>query len=298
LAFGYGQKFGDFMKKEFNRKIYTVLGGFLALAIFLWTAVFASSKNNLRVNFYDVGQGDAVYIRSPENQDIIIDGGPDNIILSKIGRDMPFYDHKIELVILTHPHSDHLSGLIDILSRYDVEQVFCTDADNDSKLYKEWENLISENEISKKVAKRGQQINLGSVKIEILSPEENQKSKDLNDTSIVGRLIYNKTSILFTGDAGQNIEKKLLEQNNKLESDILKVGHHGSKYSSSPAFLSVVKPEYAIISAGKKNRYGHPHKETIDALAKIDAKVFRTDKDGDIKCISDGNKMECVSVVE
>lgn len=281
------------MKKEINQKIYIILGVLLTLAILSWSAVLASQDRQLRIYFYDVGQGDAIYIRSPENQDVVIDGGPDSTILSKLGRDMPFYDRKIELIILTHPHSDHLSGLIDILSRYQVDQILCSDIDSDSGAYKEWENLISEKRISKSEAKSGQQVFLGDAKIEILfSVNKNQKVSDLNDSSIVSRLIFGQTSVLLTGDASQNVEEKILKQESELNSNVLKVGHHGSKYSSSVKFLEKVEPQYAVISVGK-NKYGHPHKETLDKLSKINSKILRTDSDGDIKCTSNGNKIEC-----
>jgi len=283
------------MGGKFNKKVYVILVILLVLAVFLWTASFAQD-NQLHIYFYDVGQGDAIYIRSPKGQDVIIDGGPDSTILSKLGRDMPFYDRKIELIILTHPHSDHFSGLIDILKRYNVDQILCSDIKSNSAAYKEWEDLVSEMKILKRKAEKGQQIYLGEAKIEILhAVNKDAEVSDLNDASIVSRLTFGQASVLLMGDAGQNVEKEILAQKNELKSNVLKIGHHGSKYSSSSEFLDKVRPQYAIISVGKGNKFGHPHNETLNRLFEINAKVLRTDNDGDIKCTSDGNKIECVA---
>jgi len=277
--------------------IAQLIGAFSVVAILIGVSLFQFSgeSKGLEVNFFDVGQGDSILIKTPDHQRILVDGGPDNKIVTKLGENLPFYDKNIDLMILTHPHADHLTGLIEVLKRYKVKKVLSTGVLQTTSEYIKWLEEIKKQKIPMEVAKAGQTMDFGGkTKIEILFPAEDltgKKVNSLNGTSIVFKLIFDKTSFLFTGDAEKEVEDKLIGSAD-LKADVLKVAHHGSKYSTSQAFLEKVKPQIAVISVGAKNTFGHPSQMTLNRLARAGAKVFRTDKDGDVKIVSDGTKIE------
>ncbi len=284
------------MGKNFSLIILSLL---LALNILAWIVVFDLSKiQPLEVVFFDVGQGDSIFIETPEKQQILIDGGPGSAILEKLGKEMPFYDNTLDLIILTHPEKDHLTGLISVLKRYKVENILWTGIKRDTSESKEWERKILEEKANIKITQAGQRILWESDShsfMEILYPLENlegQEFEDSNETSIVSRLVFGEKSFLFTGDIRKSEEKALLEQRANLDSDILKVSHHGSKTSNSKEFVEKVSPEIAVISLGKENSYGHPHQEVLDILEDYGIKILRTDQNGDIKIISDGENYQ------
>jgi len=208
---------------------------------------------------------------------------------------MPFWDRTIDLIILTHPEQDHMTGLIEVLKRYKVENILWTGILRETSEFKEWERLIEEEKANIFIAKAGQKIKLSRRNInyylDILHPFESlegQEFKDSNNTSIIAKLVFSQNSFLFTGDAYKSIEKKLIDIEIDLDSDVLKIGHHGSKTSTAEEFIEKVLPEIAVISAGKDNSYHHPHPETLETLEKYGIKVFRTDINGDVKIISNG----------
>lgn len=238
-----------------------------------------------KVIFFDVGQGDAVMMDIQDDTQILVDGGNGKDILNKLGKYMPFYDKKIELLIMTHPDKDHMGGLVEVLKYYKVDQILETGIFCETAICKEWDELISEKNIPVKYAEFGQNIKAGNnTNINVLYPFENlkdKKVKDDNDTSMVLRLTLNDSSYLLTGDAGFAAEKDLLDKNINIKSRILKVSHHGSKNATSSEFLNAIKFEKAIISVGE-NKYGHPAKELINRLKNINAEIFRTDETGDV----------------
>ena len=261
--------------------------------ILAWTTVYDLNKPELlEVNFFDVGQGDAIFVETPGFRQILIDGGPDSTILEKLSREMPFWDRTIDLIILTHPDPDHLNGLIQVLKSYKVNLVGFNGAKGDNPSFSEWQKLITENKIPLTVLSKGKRIWLTKeIFLDVLSPKESfegREIKDFNSSSIVARLVYNENEYFFTGDAPKSIEKELIESGVNLESDVLKVAHHGSKTSTTEEFLEKVKPEIAVISVGENNRYQHPHQEVLETLAKYGIRTLRTDLDNDIKIISDG----------
>ncbi len=263
---------------------------FLLTANILAGLAFFGLKNSdaVIINFYDIGQGDGMMIEAGNNIQIIIDGGSTDKIVEKIGRDLPFYDRKIELMIMTHPDKDHLGGLVDVLKYYQVEQVLTPGIKCETAICREWDEIIKEKNVPIKIARAGQIINLnnGKAYLGIFSPAEDLSGREVeddNDASVVAKLITdNGSSVLLTGDAGFKIEDKLIAGNANLNSDILKASHHGSKYATSSGFLKAVSPEIAVISSGK-NSYGHPHKELISRIESCGAVIKRTDIDGDIK---------------
>jgi competence protein ComEC len=281
-----------------NEKIVLFILGFLFLAnFFAWIVVFdLRSHKFLEVNFFDVGQGDAIFVEAPTRHQILIDGGPSPKIIEKLAREIPFWDRSIDLIILTHPEKDHITGLLEVLKRYKVENILWTGIVRDIPECKEWLNLIEKEKANVKIAKAGQKISCKNCKwkIEIFYPFESLEGmefEDSNNTSIVSKLIFGDSSFLFTGDIYKDVEESLTLTSFDLNSKILKVAHHGSKTSSSENFLEKVLPEVAIISVGE-NKYGHPNKETLEILEKYGIRVLRTDREGDIKIISDGKKYE------
>jgi len=284
------------MFPERKKSVFYVLAFLGLLNVFVWLIVYDLSKACfLEVTFLDVGQGDAIFIETPQRNQILIDGGPNSAILEKLNTRMPFWDRTIDLIILTHPESDHLTGLIEVLKRYKVENILWTGIIRDTNEYQEWEKLVENEDAEIKIAQAGQRINLSTYEtdkyIEVLYPFESlagQEFKDSNNTSIVAKLVFGKNSFLFTGDTYKSVEKELIEKGININSDVLKVAHHGSKTSTSQDFVREVFPQIAVISAGRNNSYGHPHQETLDTLAKYDITIFRTDLQGDIEIISDG----------
>ncbi len=280
------------MRKAIRNSVF-VLSFLFFLNILALIAVFDLIKPQpLEVNFFDVGQGDAVFIESPQRHQILIDGGPGSIILEKLAKEMPFWDKTIDLIILTHPESDHLAGLIEVLKRYKVENILWTGAVRETAEFKEWLKLIKEEGAQIKIAKAGQKIITSpGLLLEILYPFEKlekQVFKDSNNTSIISKLVFDENSFLFTGDVYKSAERELLKKGAEINSDVLKVSHHGSKTSTSEEFLKKVSPNFAVILVGKKNPYGHPHEVVLEILSKYDIKVLRTDEIGDIKIISNG----------
>jgi competence protein ComEC len=282
------------MKKEFI--VFSFIFLFLS-NILAWLVVSDLSKPALlRVVFFDVGQGDAIFIETPKRHQILIDGGPNSSILEKLSKEMPFWDRTIDLVILTHPERDHLFGLLDVLKRYKIENILWTGIIREIPEYEKWKELIEKEKSEIKIAKAGLKIFASDFSMKILYPFENlegKKYQNSNETSIVSKLIFDKISFLFTGDILKKQEKELIDQySDFLESNILKLAHHGSKSSNSEEFLREVLPEIAIISVGRENKYGHPHQEVLERLEKYDIKILRTDRDKDIKIISNGKKYE------
>jgi len=273
------------------RKIFLL--AVIAASIFIWYAVFdLEARGNLSISFFDVGQGDSEFIQAENGNQVLIDGGPNEAILSKLGEAMPFWDRSIDLVVLTHPHADHLDGLLEVLKRYNVRTVIESGANHSIPEYAKWHQLLEEKAVEVIIAKAGQKIKISdSAYLNIFTPFEDfedKSSKNIHDAMIASKLNYGSTSVLFMGDAEKQIEYRLIFSGADLKSDILKVGHHGSKTSTSEEFLKAVSPKFAIISAGRKNRYGHPHQDILDRLMSFGIKIFRTDQDGDIRFLSDG----------
>ncbi|MDP4001315.1 MAG: MBL fold metallo-hydrolase [bacterium] len=248
----------------------------------------------LHVNFYDVGQGDSIFIQTHLGNQILIDGGPNDKVLTELGNDMPFFDRTIDMLILTHPHTDHVAGLVDIIRRFKVKKVIMPEVKSDVDAYDKFLEIIEEKNVETVYKFEGQRIYLDTATVfDVYYPPQGRLSeKDLNNTSIVGKLSFGQTSFLFVGDAGIAIENSILPKYD-LDVDVLKVGHHGSRFSTSLSLLSEVTPEYSVISVGENN-YGHPTEEVLDKLHSGGSQVFRTDQDHTIKFISDGMSLERV----
>ena len=282
---------------KFSKKYiqWAVLGVFLVLNIFIWSSmVRADRRGELTVAFLDVGQGDAIYIEAPNGNQMLIDGGPSSgAVLRALGQVMPFYDRSIDLVLATHPDQDHVGGLPAVIDRMNVGSVVTTENTSDTGAYGAFEKAILEKHPQRILARAGERIILDEgIALEILVPNRNTSGWDTNTASIVARLSYGDESFLFTGDSPQGVEQYLVGKNGgTLHATVLKLGHHGSYTSSSRIFLSAVDPEYAIISAGKDNKYGHPHKEVTDLLTEFKIPFLSTLGQGNIVFKTDGSDL-------
>jgi len=269
-----------------NKKlIYGSLIFLFFIAVALGFIVFSLKKDkDIKIIFLDVGQGDAILIEEGANQ-VLIDGGRSGrTLLEKLGENMPFWDRKIETMIVTHPDADHYGGLISVLDRYEVKNIIKTDATKDSKEWKIFEEKISNENAENIRSIYGMNIIFANgANFQTIYPfKKIENSKNSNKDSVVARLDFGENSFLFTGDITSETEKLLVDSGIDVNVDVLKLAHHGSKNSSNDKFLDKTSPEDAIISVGAKNSYGHPHKEVLEKLKNRLVRIWRTDEDGDI----------------
>ncbi len=270
------------------------LGALVAGAVVVWSLVLyvEGRAGYLALRIFDIGQGDGIFAEFPDGNQILIDGGPDGSILAKLGSTMLPWDRSIDAIILTHPHADHVSGLLEVLKRYHVGLVIESDAQYGTPEYSEWHKLLIQKEVPVVRAEAGMKLEGRQGTFLFLAPQKDYSEMPLNnvhDAMIVMKLSYASTSVLLTGDMERKLEYSLLRNGSDLHADVLKVGHHGSKTSTSDDFLKAVSPAYAVISAGRKNTYGHPTQEVLNRLAAFGTRIFRTDQDGDVTFISDGS---------
>jgi len=277
-----------------NKKVFLI---FLFCAnIFAWSVVYDLNQvQALQVNFFDVGQGDSIFIETPYGYQVLIDGGPTDIVLEKLGGVMNFWDKSIDVVVLTHPDHDHIAGLIEVLKKYEVGFVLWNGLLKETGESDEWERLLQENIVDSKIIFSGYKINTPMVTFDVLFPFESLEGiemKNANNSSIVLSVAFEDTSFLLTGDIESSTEKEIIEKGDLISVDVLKVAHHGSKTSSSEEFIEIVNPSIAIISVGEDNSYNHPHPTVLELLDKYDINILRTDLVGDIKIISDGENIK------
>ncbi len=277
-----------------GNKIYQFVGILLVINIFTW-AFYLSIKPNdvMKIYFLDIGQGDAILVKAPNGNKILVDGGKDSSVLRELGRTMGFLDRTIDIVLATHPDQDHIGGLPLVLERYHVKNFIDSIADSDSASYRELLRLAREQGIPTQYGMRGMVIVLdkkAGVYLHVLYPvADDFKITETNDMSIVAKLVYGDTSVVLTGDAPKLVESMLdSTDGNYLKSAVLKAGHHGSKTSTGSAFVETVNPTYAIISAGADNRYGHPNIEVLNILENENIEILETAKEGTIEFHSNG----------
>jgi len=281
-----------------SAKLYKILLILGIAAVLLTVPIFGlsySPPEELEVDFLDVGQGDAILIKSPFGQNILIDGGPDSKVIEGLGKNLPFWDKRIDLMVLTHPHDDHVTGLIEVIKRYSVKKILYTGVIHSAPNYLAWLEKIRERKIPLVIIDRPQKIVLGDdCYMEIIYPRKSflaQETDNLNNSSIVARLVYGQTKFLLMGDAEMEVEKELLSSGGDLSAQVLKTGHHGSDTSSNEEFLEAVSPQIAAIQAGKDNDFGHPSLRILKRLERAGAEVLRTDINGTIKLVSDGEEI-------
>ncbi|MDO8703759.1 MAG: ComEC/Rec2 family competence protein [Sulfuricaulis sp.] len=261
-------------------------------AVLLWLVITAPAADRLSVTFLDVGQGEAILIEGPAGHRILVDGGPGGeAINAALGRHLPFYDRRLDLVVLTHPQADHLGGLPEVLDAYTVRGVLANPLPAETALYGAWKDALARAQAPVAAARRGQNIDLGEgARLDVLAPSAGGSgSTDVNDASVVLRLSLGEVSFLLTADIGEDAETALLRTGTDLQAQVLKVAHHGSRNSSSPPFLRRVQPLVDVISVGAENRFGHPTQDVLDRL--YGDLVLRTDQNGDITVSTDGDRI-------
>lgn len=267
-------------------------------SVFFCFALYASHtwqvSDELVVKFLDIGQGDSVLIQTPHGRSVLIDGGPGMTLLERLGEETSFWQKSFDLVILTHPDLDHLEGLLEVIKRYEVERVLMTGVHHSSALYQTWLDTLVEQDIPVSIADAAHDWQIDDeVYLDILSPVEPvlfEEVENLNDTSVILKLMYGNTSLLLTGDAEEDQEKALLRSGFDLSADIFKAGHHGSTTSNHPDLLQAVDAEHVIIQAGRENPFGHPHLETLLKFDERSIPWLSTQDQGTIVLNSDGEK--------
>lgn len=267
------------------------LVGILALiAIVVWLALRGLPDGRLHVYFLDVGQGDAILVQAPDGRQILVDGGPSpTALLNELGDVLPFWDRSLDLVVLTHPDGDHITGLIPLLERYRVAQVLDVPQSDAAAEAAPWRERLAKLGIPRTYAQRGMRLPVGDLQLTVLYPGPTPltgTASDDNNNAIVLRLDYGETSLLLTGDAESEAEADMIAAGLPLRADVLKAGHHGSNGATSPQFIAAVAPRMVIILVGAENKFGHPHPAVLERLAGVE--VLRTDQHGRIEVVSDG----------
>jgi competence protein ComEC len=265
----------------------------MVLSVGVWVAPSSLAGTGipvLTVSFLDVGQGDAILIESPTGQQLLVDGGRNSTVLQALGRELSFFDRDLDYVVATHPDQDHIGGLVDVFERYQVATVLLTENQSDTVTNEAFRDAVTKESARIIVAKRGQIIDLGGgVVVEVLWPEIGVEAEESNASSVVLLVRYGDVEFLLTGDAPKRIEEYLVRSYSEyLESEVLKVGHHGSRTSTSELFLAEVSPQFAVISASADNSYGHPHVEVTDALFNAGVEILSTAEIGTVTFMSDG----------
>ena len=275
-------------KRQFLKKYKSVILAFSALVLLdgaVWYLILFSNDpaENLELYFLDVGQGDSQLVNLPTGVQILIDGGPPNSrVLSELAEVLPASDNYIDLVVMTHPQLDHFGGLIETLKKYEVGAFIGSGRKGEIDAYRELVEVLKNRKVPYVALSQGDHIRNGDNLFSVLSPNnQNLLSKELNDTSLVLMLESGELKALYTGDIGFSVEN-YLAQKYDLRAQVLKVPHHGSKFSSSREFLAAIKPQAAVIGVGK-NTYGHPTEQALSRLTEAGAEIFRTDQNGTIR---------------
>lgn len=272
----------------------SLLAALIGLNLFVWIVVVASSPKVLTVSFLDVGQGDAILIESPSGTDILIDGGRNRSVLRELSKRLGPLDRTIDLVIATHPDADHIGGLPGVFKNYRVLHYMEPGVVGDTNQAQELDaRLLDEAGLEQFPAKRGLRLSLGAeAYADVLFPDRSVPGLEPNTASTIIRVVYGETAFLLSGDSPSSVEEWLVRlDGEKLQSDVLKAGHHGSRTSTSEALLLVVDPAFVVVSAGKDNSYGHPHPEVLERIQSSGAAVVSTFDDGTITFRSDGKEV-------
>lgn len=255
----------------------------------------------LQIVMLNIGQGDAIYIRTPSGYDILVDGGPDRTVIHELGTVMPPYDHTLDMVIASHPDADHIAGLAELTDSYRVDTYIHSGVVKETGFARELDNWGQQYGTHVLEAYRGWRLQIEEgLWLDFIHPAPPNFHAEVNDDSVMFVLHYNEFTALFTGDAAVEVEEEIIEYygptaSEILNVDLLKVGHHGSRTSTSQELLDMATPETALISVGWQNKFGHPHPEPMDRLEEMVPHIYRTDLQGRIHCRSDGFTHTCSS---
>jgi competence protein ComEC len=265
----------------------------IIVLISIWAAIAEAPSHNFQLSVLNVGQGDSILIQTPSGKNILVDGGPDNSVLDELGKKIPFYNRNIDAVILTHPHADHVFGLVEVLKRYQVKNVYLTGITQTTNEYLEFLKTIKDQKIPAKDLKAGDELTFDAVHFQVFWPLQDlsgQKMDNLNLSSIVLKVSYNNFSALLLGDLEKDCQAEMIKNQSIGKIDVIKIAHHGSSNGLNGDLIDQIKPSLAIISVGAGNMYGHPAFSTITALEKRNINIKRTDRDGTVTVTSDGQK--------
>ncbi len=288
---------------------YVAIGGLVLLVLFLYGRIaleylygtrFAHASGVLKVSVLNIGQGDSILIQGPTGKTMLVDAGPGDTVLDRLAEELGPLNHHLDMVVETHPDADHITGFEYVLQKYTVSQFMTPGIPDSTKTFlavdQEASALESSHALQKITARRGMRIDLGGgAYADVLHPDRDLSQETVtNDGSITMHLVYGKTSFMLTGDLPTNVENWLVQldaKDGELPTDVLKVGHHGSKYSTGSAWLAALHPSVAAISVGKNNRYGHPAPATLDRIKAEGATIYMTEDSGTLDFISDGEKI-------
>lgn len=269
-----------------NRNMIIVVGALVMLDVLAWSSIaFGSFGKQLELFFFDVGQGDSEMIVMPGGVKMLIDGGPDNgKAAESLGRVLPWRDRYIDVVMVSHLELDHFGGLMDVIRRYDVGAFVYNGRAADSESARKLMIELGKRKVPMVIVGAGDKVAYGANVMDIVSARGDMiKKTNANESAIVARFTGGGMTALFTGDIGKSTEK-LLARTKKIKADVIKIPHHGSKFSSTEEFLKTVRPKIAIIEVGK-NSYGHPTKEALERIKNVKARLFRTDINGMVQLI-------------
>jgi len=267
------------MKLDSEIKRYWILA-LIALYFAFAYLVVRIPDDKFHIHFFNVDQGDSIFIKTSQGHQILIDGGPKNYVLKELDRVMPFFNKSFDLVVLTHPHYDHYAGLVEVIKRYQVKNILITGVDTKDSGYLAFLDLIKEKKIKTFIAESYTDFSFGDTYFDVIYPFDSIKGESfskLNNSSIAIRVLYKDKSVLLNGDLEKAGEEDLVANVKNLKSDIFKASHHGSKTANTFDLMQRVNPEIAIIQVGKNNKFKHPHKETLDTFKALRIKYFRTD---------------------
>lgn len=261
-------------------------------ATLLFFFSFENKEKYLTVSFLDVGQGDAIFIEAPTGEQMLVDGGPDRRVLSQLSRTMPWLDRSIDVVVATHPDKDHIGGLTSVLDSYRINHVLTSGSTADTDIFAGLVEKVLLEGSEVVLVRRGASVMLGEIQVEVLFPEQVFDVADRNVNSVVLRVTYKEMDFLLTGDVGKEQERYLVEEfGQKLQSEVLKLSHHGSDSSSDLLFLETVRPELAIVSAARNSQYGHPDADVVSRVQALGIPILSTQYEGTIVLRSDGNSI-------
>lgn len=284
------------MVNSFKLWKWALLFLLIFLTSLLWVIILDNSRlKPLQVSFLDVGQGDAIFIESPVGNQVLIDGGVGRGVLRVLGAEMPFYDRTLDLIIGTHPDADHIGGLSFVLDRYRVTGILTDQGQSDTEAFDLFNKASQQEEAKLIEGVNGTRISLGGgAVLDIIYPDVGLKASNTNDGAVVAVLRYGSNSFLLTGDISQSVENYLAQKfGSNIDIDVLKLAHHGSNTSSSDYFLQTTSPDWAVISAEKDSRYGHPHEEVLERLEAQEISYINTADEGTITFFSDGKSIAC-----